>query len=162
MKPSGYVLAMLLGLFIIGVPNAIRLNWGTLGPLYARTAALVVPNASAEGDHVLTRGADVTITSQCSGAENIQIFSMLFATIFLMNWKRMQGWKSVLLYVSALTALALINLGRIVTIVIRAKETHYGLANMVALILMVLLVWKVSWLRPVVYWREYSPSASNK
>jgi hypothetical protein len=73
---------------------------------------------------------------------------MLFATVFLMNWKRMQGWKSVLLYVGALAALWLVNLARIITIVVRAKETHYGLANTLALALLIILVWKIKWLRP--------------
>jgi exosortase/archaeosortase family protein len=148
MKASGYVLGLLLALFITGVPYAIRVNWSTLGPHWARAAASFVPGARTEGDHVITRTADVTITSQCSGAENMQIFSMLFATVFLMNWKRMQSWKSVLVYLSALTVLALINLARIVTIVVRAKETHYGLTNTLALIVLILLVWKVKWLRP--------------
>jgi hypothetical protein len=73
---------------------------------------------------------------------------MLFATVFLMNWKRMQGWKSVLLYVGALAALWIVNLARIITIAIRAKETHYGLANTLALALLIVLVWKIKWLRP--------------
>ena len=32
--------------------------------------------------------------------------------------------------------------------VVRAKETHYGLANTIALALLIVLVWKVKWLRP--------------
>ena len=39
-------------------------------------------------------------------------------------------------------------MSRIVTIVVRAKETHYGLANVIALALLIILVWKVKWLRP--------------
>jgi exosortase/archaeosortase family protein len=148
MKASGYSLAVLLVLFITGVPYAMRMNWAFLGPYWAKTAAAFVPDARTEGDHVLTRDADVTITAQCSGAENIQVFSMLFAAVFLMNWKRMQSWKSVLLYLGALAALAAINVARIITIIVRAKETHYGLANTVGLVLLVLLVWKVKWLRP--------------
>jgi len=148
MKASGYVLALLLALFITGVPYGIRVNWSTLGPYWAKAAASFVPNARTEGDHVITRAADVAITSQCSGAENIQIFSMLFATVFLMNWKRMQSWKSVLLYFSALGILALLNLARIINIIIRAKETHYGMTNTLALIVLILLFWKVKWLRP--------------
>jgi len=31
---------------------------------------------------------------------------------------------------------------------VRAKETHYGLANVIALALLITLVWKVKWLRP--------------
>ena len=147
-KPSGYVLAVLLALFIAGVPNAIRLNWATLGPHWANVVAFFVPGARAQGNHVITPAADVTINSQCSGAENIQIFSMLFATVFLMNWKRMQGWKSILLYLAALAGLALLNLARIINIVIRARETHYGLTNTLALILLIVLFWKVKWLRP--------------
>jgi exosortase/archaeosortase family protein len=147
-KASGYALAVLLVLFITGVPYAIRVNWAILGPQWARAAATFIPDARTEGDHVLTRDADVTITAQCSGAENIQIFSMLFATVFLMNWKRMQSWKSVLLYLSALAALAAINVARIITVIVRAKETHYGLANTVGLVLLALLIWKVKWLRP--------------
>jgi hypothetical protein len=73
---------------------------------------------------------------------------MLFATVFLMNWKRMQTWRSVLLYVGAMAGLFVVNIGRIVTIVLRAKETHYGLANTIALALLIILVWKVKWLRP--------------
>jgi exosortase/archaeosortase family protein len=148
LKPSGYALALLLALFIVGVPNAIRLRWATLGPHWASAAAFFIPNARTAGNHVITPAADVTVNSQCSGAENIQIFSMLFATVFLMNWKRMQSWKSIALYLSTLAALALLNLARIVTIVVRAKETHYGLTNTVALILLIALVWKVKWLRP--------------
>jgi exosortase/archaeosortase family protein len=148
MKPSGYVLAVLLALFITGVPYAIRMNWSSLGPFWAATAATFVAGARTEGDHVLTPRADVTITSQCSGAENIQIFSMLFATVFLMNWKRMQTWKAVLLYLGSLAGLAVFNLARIITIVIRAKETHFGLTNAVGLALLILLIWKVKWLRP--------------
>jgi exosortase/archaeosortase family protein len=148
MKPSGYVLAVLLALFITGVPYAIRMNWSRLGPFWAAGAATFVPGARTEVDHVLTPRADVTITSQCSGAENIQIFSMLFATVFLMNWKRMQTWKAVLLYLGSLAGLAVFNLARIITIVVRAKETHFGLTNAVGLALLILLVWKVKWLRP--------------
>jgi exosortase/archaeosortase family protein len=148
MKPSGYVLAILLALFITGVPYAIRMNWSNLGPGWAAAAATFVPGARTEGEHVLTPKADVTITPQCSGAENIQIFSMLFATVFLMNWKRMQTWKSVLIYLGSLAGLAVLNLVRIITIVVRAKETHYGLTNAVGLALLILLVWKVKWLRP--------------
>lgn len=148
MKTSGYILAILLALFITGVPYAIRVNWATCGPHWARAAASFVPDARTEGDHVVTRDADVTITSQCSGAENIQIFSMLFATVFLMNWKRMQSWKSVLIYLGSLVALAILNLARIITIVVRAKETHYGMTNTLALIVLIVLVWKVEWLRP--------------
>jgi exosortase/archaeosortase family protein len=148
MKLSGYVLAILLALFITGVPYAIRMNWSSLGPGWAAAAATFVPGARTEGDHVLTPKADVTITSQCSGAENIQIFSMLFATVFLMNWKRMQTWKSVLIYLGSLAGLALLNLVRIITIVVRAKETHYGLTNAIGLALLILLIWKVKWLRP--------------
>jgi len=147
MKASGYALAILLALFITGVPYAIRMNWSTLGPHWATAAAAFVPNARPEGDHVLTPKADVTITSQCSGAENIQIFSMLFATVFLMKWKRMQTWKSVAIYLGSLGALAIINLARIITIVVRAKETHYGLTNTIGLAVLILLVWKLKWLR---------------
>jgi len=60
----------------------------------------------------------------------------------------MQGWKSVLVYLGALAALAIVNLARIITIVVRAKETHYGLANTLALALLIILVWKIKWLRP--------------
>jgi exosortase/archaeosortase family protein len=147
MKASGYALAILLALFITGVPYAIRMNWSTLGPHWATAAAAFVPNARPEGDHVLTPKADVTITSQCSGAENIQIFSMLFATVFLMKWKRMQTWKSVAIYLGSLGALAIINLARIIAIVVRAKETHYGLAKTIGLAVLILLVWKLKWLR---------------
>jgi exosortase/archaeosortase family protein len=148
MKLPGYILANLLALFITGVPYAIRMNWNILGPHWATAAAAFVPNARTEGDHVLTPKADVTITSQCSGAENIQVFSMLFATVFLMNWKRMQSWKSVAVYLASLAALAAINLARIITIVVRAKETHYGLTNTIGLAVLILLVWKLKWLRP--------------
>jgi exosortase/archaeosortase family protein len=148
MKASGYVLALLLALFITGVPYAMRVNWATLGPHWARAAASFVPDARTEGDHVVTRGADVVITAQCSGAENIQIFSMLFATVFLMNWKRMQSWNCILVYLSALGALALLNLARIINIIVRAKETHYGMTNTLALIVLIFLVWKIKWLRP--------------
>ena len=148
MKTSGYVLTLLLALFIVGVPYEIHADWPALGPHWAKAAAFFVPGARTEGDHVLTGDADVTITSQCSGAENIQIFSMLFATVCLMNWKRMQAWKSVLLYLSALAILALINLARIINIIVRAKETHFGLTNTIALVVLILLVWKVKWLRP--------------
>ena len=147
MKRSGYILAILLALFITSVPYAIRMNWNTLGPHWATAAAAFVPNAHPEGDHVLTPKADVTMTSQCSGAENIQIFSMLFATVFLMNWKRLQTWKSVAVYLASLAALAIINLARIITIVVRAKETHYGLTNTIGLAVLILLVWKLKWLR---------------
>jgi exosortase/archaeosortase family protein len=149
MKASGYALAVLLAVFITGVPYAIGANWSSLGPHWAQAAAVFVPGARPQGDHVLTPAADVTITSQCSGAENIQIFSMLFATVFLMNWKRMQSWKSVLIYLGSLAALAIINLARIITIVVRAKETHSGLSSVVTLVVVVLLVWKVKWLRSV-------------
>jgi exosortase/archaeosortase family protein len=148
MKTSGYALTILLALFVTAIPYAIRVNWPVLGPHWATAAAAFVPGARTEGDHVLTLAADVTITSQCSGAENIQIFSMLFATVFLMNWKRMQSWKSVLVYLSALVVLAIINLARIITIVVRAKETHYGMTNALALVVLILLVWRVDWLRP--------------
>ena len=160
LKPSGYTLIILLALFIVGVPNAMRLNWTALGPLYAKTVAFVVPNAAPSGDHVLTPAADVIITWQCSGAENIQIFSMLFATVFLMNWKRMQTWKSVFLYLCALGGLAVVNIMRILNIVVFARETHYGLTNTLALILLIILVWKVKWLRPSAA-PEPSPSASG-
>ena len=73
---------------------------------------------------------------------------MLFATVFLMNWKRMQTWKSVLIYLGSLAGLAVLNLVRIIAIVVRAKETHYGLTNALGLALLILLVWKVKWLRP--------------
>ena len=148
MKIGGYVLIILLALFVVAVPYEIHAHWATLGPHWATAASFFVPGSYAAGDHVITPVTDVTITWQCSGAENIQIFSMLFATVFLMNWKRMQGWKSVLLYVGALAALWLVNLARIITIVVRAKETHYGLANTLALALLIILVWKIKWLRP--------------
>lgn len=157
MKPSGYALTILLALFITAVPYAIRMRWNSLGPHWATAAALFVPGATTQGDHVLTPSADVTITSQCSGAENIQIFSMLFATVFLMNWKRMQSWTAVLVYLGSLAGLAAVNLARIITIVVRAKETHYGLTNTLGLILLVLLVWKVKWLRPT----DPAPAAST-
>ena len=147
MKTPGYILAILLAVFITGVPYAIRMNWQTLGPRWASAASAFVPNTHTEGDHVLTPNADVTITSQCSGAENIQIFSMLFATVFLMNWKRMQSWKAIAVYMASLAGLAIINLARIITIVVRAKETHYGLTNTIGLAILILLVWKVKWLR---------------
>ena len=148
MKTGGYILIVLLALFIVAVPYEMHAHWNTLGPYWARAASAFVPGSHPVGDHVITPVTDVTITWQCSGAENIQIFSMLFATVFLMNWKRMQGWKSVLLYIGALAALWLVNLARIITIVVRAKETHYGLANTLALALLIILVWKIKWLRP--------------
>ena len=148
MKTGGYILIVLLALFIVAVPYGMHAHWNTLGHYWARAASAFVPGSHPVGDHVITPVTDVTITWQCSGAENIQIFSMLFATVFLMNWKRMQGWKSVLLYVGALAALWLVNLARIITIVVRAKETHYGLANTLALALLIILVWKIKWLRP--------------
>jgi exosortase/archaeosortase family protein len=148
MKTGGYILVVLLALFIVAVPYEMHAHWNTLGPYWARAASAFVSGSHPVGDHVITPVTDVTITWQCSGAENIQIFSMLFATVFLMNWKRMQGWKSVLLYIGALAALWLVNLARIITIVVRAKETHYGLANTLALALLIILVWKIKWLRP--------------
>jgi exosortase/archaeosortase family protein len=147
MKTSGYTLAVLLALFITAIPYAIRTNWASCGPQWAKAASFFVPQTRTEGDHVLTPDADVAITPQCSGAENVQIFSMLFATVFLMNWKRMQTWKSVLIYLCSLLALAIVNLARIITIIVRAKETHYGLTNTLGLIVLILLVWKVKWLR---------------
>lgn len=143
-----YVLVALLATFVVIAPYLMHANWNTLGPIWARIASAVVPGSHAVGDHVVTPNVDVIITWQCSGAENMQIFSMLFATVFLMNWKRMQTWRSVLLYIGALAALFVVNIGRIVTIVVRAKETHYGLANTIALALLIVLVWKVKWLRP--------------
>jgi exosortase/archaeosortase family protein len=148
MKTSGYILALLLALFIVGVPNYIRIHWTTLGPHWASAASYFVPGSRAEANHIITPVADVTVNALCSGSENIQIFSMLFATVFLMNWKRMQGWKPVALYLSALVALAVINLARIVAIAIRGRETHYGLSSVLTLVLIVLIVWKVKWLRP--------------
>jgi membrane-bound metal-dependent hydrolase YbcI (DUF457 family) len=38
-------------------------------------------------------------------------------------------------------------LARIITIVVRAKETHYGLTNTIGLAVLILLVWKLKWLR---------------
>jgi len=148
LKAPTYVLVALLATFVVIAPYLMHANWNTLGPIWARIASAVVPGSHTLGDHVLTSKVDVIITWQCSGAENMQIFSMLFATVFLMNWKRMQTWRSVLLYVAALASLFVVNIGRIVTIVVRAKETHYGLANTVALALLIVLVWKVKWLRP--------------
>jgi exosortase/archaeosortase family protein len=148
MKIGGYLLIALLALFVVAVPFVVHAHWAELGPYWARAAALFVPGSVPLGDHIVTPAADVTITWQCSGVENIQIFSMLFATVFLMNWKRMQGWKSVLLYIGALVVLSIVNLARIITIVVRAKETHYGLTNTLALALLIILVWKIKWLRP--------------
>jgi exosortase/archaeosortase family protein len=148
LKAPTYVLVALLAIFVVIAPYLMHANWSTLGPIWARIASSVVPGSYTVGDHVLTPNVDVLITWQCSGAENMQIFSMLFATVFLMNWKRMQTWRSVLLYVGALAGLFVVNIGRIVTIVVRAKETHYGLANIIALALLIILVWKVKWLRP--------------
>jgi exosortase/archaeosortase family protein len=139
----------LLATFVLIAPYFMHANWNTLGPIWARIASAVVPGSHTVGDHVVTPNVDVVVTWQCSGAENIQIFSMLFATVFLMNWKRMQTWRSVLLYVGALAGLFVVNVARIVTIVVRGVETHYGLANTVALALLIVLVWKVKWLRPV-------------
>jgi|ERR1035438_7297900 exosortase/archaeosortase family protein len=148
MKTGGYILLALLGIFVVIAPYFMHEHWAALGPYWASAASFFVPGSYAAGDHVITPVTDVTITWQCSGVENIQIFSMLFATVFLMNWKRMQGWKSVALYVGALAALSIVNLGRIVLIAVRAKETHYGLANTLALALLIILVWKIKWLRP--------------
>jgi exosortase/archaeosortase family protein len=148
MKTSGYILALLLALFIVGVPNYIRFHWTTLGPRWATAAAFFVRGSRAQDNHIVTPAADVTVTPQCSGADNIQIFSMLFATVFLMNWKRMQGWKPVALYLSALVVLAAINMARLVALAIRGTETHYGLSSVVTLVLIALIVWKVKWLRP--------------
>src|SRR5579871_5233840 len=148
LKAPAYVLVALLATFVVIAPYFMHANWNTLGPIWARIASAVVPGSHPVGDHVVTPNVDVIITWQCSGAENMQIFSMLFATVFLMNWKRMQTWRSVLLYVGALAGLFVVNIGRIVTIVLRAQETHYGLANTVALALLIILVWKVKWLRP--------------
>jgi exosortase/archaeosortase family protein len=148
LKTPTYVLVALLATFVVVAPFFMHSNWDTLGPIWARIASAVVPGSHAVGDHVVTPNVDVIITWQCSGAENMQIFSMLFATVFLMNWKRMQNWRSVWLYVGALSALFVVNIGRIVTIVVREKETHYGLANTIALALLIVLVWKIKWLRP--------------
>jgi exosortase/archaeosortase family protein len=148
LKAPTYVLVALLATFVVIAPYFMHANWDTLGPIWARIASAVVPGSHTVGDHVVTPNVDVIITWQCSGAENMQIFSMLFATVFLMNWKRMQTWRSVLLYVGAMAGLFVVNIGRIVTIVVRAKETHYGLANTIALALLIILVWKVKWLRP--------------
>jgi exosortase/archaeosortase family protein len=148
LKAPTYVLVALLATFVVIAPFFMHANWDTLGPIWARIASAVVPGSHPVGDHVVTPNVDVIITWQCSGAENMQIFSMLFATVFLMNWKHMQTWRSVLLYVGALAGLFVVNIGRIVTIVVRAKETHYGLANTIALALLIILVWKVKWLRP--------------
>jgi exosortase/archaeosortase family protein len=148
LKAPTYVLVALLATFVVIAPFFMHANWDTLGPIWARIASAVVPGSRTVGDHVVTPNVDVIITWQCSGAENMQIFSMLFATVFLMNWKRMQNWRSVLLYLGALAGLFVVNIARIVTIVVRAKETHYGLANTIALALLIILVWKVKWLRP--------------
>ena len=148
LKAPTYVLGALLATFVVIAPYFMHANWGALGPIWARIASAVVPGSHTVGDHVVTPNVDVIITWQCSGAENMQIFSMLFATVFLMNWKRMQTWRTVLLFVGALAGLFVVNIGRIVTIVVRAKETHYGLANTIALALLIILVWKVKWLRP--------------
>jgi exosortase/archaeosortase family protein len=148
LKTPTYVMVALLATFVVIAPYFMHANWDTLGPIWARIASAVVPGSHTVGDHVVRPNVDVIITWQCSGAENMQIFSMLFATVFLMNWKRMQTWRSVLLYIGALAGLFVVNIGRIVTIVLRAKETHYGLANTIALALLIILVWKVKWLRP--------------
>src|SRR6202035_4686054 len=108
MRRGGYILIVLLALFIVAVPYEMHAHWNTLRPYWARAASVFVPGSHPVGDHVITSVTDVTITWQCSGAENIQIFSMLFATVFLMNGKRMEGWKSVVLYVGAPGALSLV------------------------------------------------------
>jgi exosortase/archaeosortase family protein len=159
MKIGGYILIVLLAVFIVAAPYFMHAHWPELGPYWAGAASFLVPGSHAVGDHVITRVTDVTITWQCSGCENIQIFSMLFATVFLMNWKRMQGWKSVMLYLGAVAALSLVNLARIITIVVRAKETHYGLANTVALVLLIILFWRIKWLRPAA--SDSSPSSAS-
>jgi exosortase/archaeosortase family protein len=148
LKVPAYVLVALLATFVVFAPYFMHANWGTLGPIWARIASAFVPGSHTVGDHVVTPNVDVIVTWQCSGAENMQIFSMLFATVFLMNWKRMQTWRTVLLYVGAMAGLFVVNIGRILTIVFRGVETHYGLANTVALALLIILVWKVKWLRP--------------
>jgi exosortase/archaeosortase family protein len=148
LKAPTYVMVVLLATFVVIAPYFMHANWNTLGPIWARIASVFVPGSHTVGDHVVTPNVDVIITWQCSGAENMQIFSMLFATVFLMNWKRMLTWRSVLLYVGAMAALFVVNMGRILTIVYRGVETHYGLANTVALALLIILVWKVKWLRP--------------
>jgi exosortase/archaeosortase family protein len=157
MKASGYLLVVLLIFAIVGMPVAVRLYWDTLGPHWAAAVAFFIPGAHAAGNHVITPAVDVRVNHQCSGFENIQIFSMLFATVFVMNWKRMQAWRCVLLYLSALAALTVVNLARIINIVVHAKETQYGLSNTLALILLIVLVWKVKWLRPA----TSSPASSN-
>jgi len=149
LKAPTYILVALLATFVVIAPYFMHANWNTLGPIWARIVSAVLPGSHTVGDHVITPNVDVVVTWQCSGAENMQIFSMLFATVFLMNWKRMQTWRSVLLYVGALAGLFVVNVARIVTIVVRGVETHYGLANTVALALLIVLVWKVKWLRPV-------------
>jgi exosortase/archaeosortase family protein len=148
LKAPTYVMVALLATFVVIAPYVMHANWSTLGPIWARIASAFFPGSHTVGDHVVTPNVDVIITWQCSGAENMQIFSMLFATVFLMNWKRMQTWRTVLLYVAAMAALFIVNLGRILTIVYRGVETHYGLANTIALALLIILVWKVKWLRP--------------
>ena len=148
MKASGYLLGVLLIFVIVGAPIAIHIYWDTLGPHWAAAVASFTPGAHSAGNHVITGAVDVRVNYQCSGVENIQIFSMLFATVFLMNWRRMQAWRCVLLYLSAVAGLTLVNLARIVNIVVRAKETQYGLSNTIALILLIVLFWKIKWLRP--------------
>jgi hypothetical protein len=41
MKASGYALALLLALFITGVPYAIRVNCSTLGPHWAKAVFIL-------------------------------------------------------------------------------------------------------------------------
>ena len=60
MKIGGYVLILLLALFVVAVPYEMHAHWGTLGPHWATVASFFVPGSYAVGDHVITPVTDVS------------------------------------------------------------------------------------------------------
>jgi hypothetical protein len=136
---AGYLLVVLVSFGILGLPDLIQAHWHMIGPAYVRMVGAVArflrPSdaITVSGNWILSSRVNVSVWAPCIGTDSIKMFSLLFAPLVLMNWKKMRGVLPVVAYLGSLALLALANFGRVLFMLWRPEDTHLGVFHIVTL-----------------------------
>ena len=136
---AGYALVILVSFGILGLPDLIQAHWAMIGPAYVRIVAGVARAVwpgeaiAVSGNWLLSSRVNVSVWAPCVGTDSIRMFSLLFAPLVLLNWKKMRGVLPLFAYLGSIGLLIAANFGRVLFMLWRPEDTHLGVFHIVTL-----------------------------
>ena len=136
---AGYVLVILVAFGILGLPDFIQAHWHMIGPAYVRMVASVArffrpgEAVTVSGNWLHSSRVYVSVWAPCVGTDSIKMFSILFAPLVLLNWRKMRGILPVVAYLGSIALLAMANFGRVLFMLWVPQDTHLGAFHIVTL-----------------------------